>query len=114
MIAIARVGFQGVVLRSGQLARALAERGLTTLSCGQLASLEINLSSLGQITYRLVVRGRHDFHCMQPSSAQNSIVGPQSSTTENNTCWATGPALTKKTMSPIDDMVAPLKAWGVE
>ena len=31
MIAIARVGFQGVVLRSGQLARALAERSDNTV-----------------------------------------------------------------------------------
>ena len=38
-----------------------------------------------------------------------ALYDPRSSTTENSTCWVTGPALIEKVMSPIDNVVAPLK-----
>ena len=38
-----------------------------------------------------------------------ALYGPRSSTTENKTCWTTGPALKGRVMSPIGTMVAPLK-----
>ena len=45
------------------------------------------------------------------SQAQPKIAlyGPKSSTMENSTCWVTGPALTGKVTSPIDNVVGPLK-----
>ena len=38
-----------------------------------------------------------------------TLYGPRSSTTENNTCRVTGPALIEKVISPTDSVVAPLK-----
>ena len=38
-----------------------------------------------------------------------AFYGPKSSTTENNTCWVTGPALTEKAMPLTDSVVASLK-----
>ena len=38
-----------------------------------------------------------------------ALYEPKLFTTENKTCWTTGPALTRKAMSPIIIVVAPLK-----
>ena len=67
------------------------------------------MPNTGKVVNHLVVGRGHDFHRMQPGSANNGIVGPKSSTTENKTYWTTGPALTGRATSPIVIVVAPLK-----
>ena len=108
VIAIAGAGLQGLLLQRYRLECAPAVRvdstaaWLTSFPGDQLAPTRSGSLSFGgmwmaPLSWHVAKLGPK-WHCMR-----------RSSTTENSTCWVTGPTLTEKVMSPTDSVVPPLK-----